>query len=238
MSEYKMRIAVCDDEPQDLQTIVAMTKEIASQEGMHCELACYQSGPALLEAIRRGEKYTLLLLDVMMGEISGIELAAALREVQNDTAIVFVSSNREMALCGYEVAAVRFLAKPLDAGKLREALLFCWRAALDKRDIMLPTSRSVRRIAPSELIYAETWGRGVRVSLSSGKEEAAMKISDLEEMLPGRQFVLCHRAYLVNLEYVQYMRYCELELKTGETLPVSKYRQNVIRERLLNYLEG
>lgn len=238
MSECKMRIAVCDDETQDLQTIVAMTKEIASQEGMDCELECYHSGGALLEAINRGEKYSLLLLDVMMGEISGIELAAALREVQNDTAIVFVSSNREMALCGYEVAAVRYLAKPVENEKLREALLFCWRSALDKREIVLPTSRGVRRVAPSELIYAETWGRGVRVTLTSGREEAAMKISDLEELLPGRQFVMCHRAYLVNLEYVQYMRYCELELKNGDALPVSKYRQNVIRERLLNYLEG
>lgn len=238
MSEYRMRIAVCDDEPQDLQTIVDMTREITAQENILCELDSYLSSADLLEAINRGEAYSLLLLDVMMDELNGIELAAALREVQNDTAIVFISSNRELALNGYEVAAVRYLAKPLDTEKLREALQFCWRALLDKREIALPTNRGVRRIAPPEMIYAETWGRGIRVTLVSGREEVAMKISDLEELVPGRQFVMCHRAYLVNLDYVQYLRYCELELKNGDTLPVSKYRQNVIRERLLNYLEG
>ena len=56
--------------------------------------------------------------------------------------------------------------------------------------------------------------------------------------LPSQQFVLCHRTVLVNLAYVQYLRYCELELKTGTVLPVSKYRQNAIRDKLMNYLEG
>ena len=238
MSEYRMRIAVCDDVSQDLQTIVAMTREIAAEENIDCELESYLSSAALLDAINSGEKYSLLLLDVVMDELNGIELAAALRQARNDTDVVFISSNREMALCGYEVEAVRYLAKPLDREKLREAIRFCWRASQDKWKISLPTNRGVRRIAPSDLIYAETWGRGIRVTLSSGQEEVGLKISELEELLPGRQFVMCHRAFLVNLDHVQYLRYCELELKNGDTLPVSKYRQNVIRDRLLNYLEG
>lgn len=238
MSEYVMRIAMCDDDPQDLQTVVTMTKEIAAQENILCDMTTYHSGAELLEAINGGERYSLLLLDVMMGEINGIELASRLRQARNDTAIVFISSNREMALCGYEVAAMRFLAKPLDREKLREALQCCWRAQLAKQELALPTNRGVRKIAPSEMIYAETWGRGIRVTLVNGQEEVGMKISELEELLPGKQFVMCHRAYLVNLDYVQYLRYCELELKNGDTLPVSKYRQNIIRERLMNYLEG
>lgn len=237
MSDFRMRIAVCDDQPQDLETIAAMTREAAAMENIRCEVVCYGSSTALLDAIIGGEKYGLLLLDVMLDELSGIELATALRKNNNDTAIVFVSSNREMAMCGYEVAALRYLAKPVAMDKLREALRFCWQGLQDKRKLALPTNRGVRKIAPAELIYAETWGRGVRVTLTNGREEVSMKISDLEELLPGRQFVLCHRAYLVNLDYVQYLRYCELELKDGATLPVSKYRQNVIRERLLNYLE-
>ena len=64
-----------------------------------------------------------------------------------------------------------------------------------------------------------------------------MKISELEAMLPDQQFVLCHRSLIVNLDYVQYVRYCELELKTGAILPVSKYRQNATREKLMHYLE-
>ena len=88
------------------------------------------------------------------------------------------------------------------------------------------------------MIYAETWERGVRLTLKDGQEETGLKISELAAMLPERQFVFCHRTILVNLAFIQSIRYCELELKSGATLPVSKYRQSEVRGRLLRYLEG
>ena len=48
--------------------------------------------------------------------------------------------------------------------------------------------------------------------------------------------MLCHRAYLVNLEFVQYIRRYEIELKDGKILPVSKYRISEIKEKLIGYL--
>lgn len=238
MSSSSVRIAVCDNEAQDLQQLAELTRHIVQSEDIDYELACYESSKALLEAVESGEAYHILLLDVMMEGLSGIELAAALRALQSDAEIVFVSSNREMAMYGYEVAAVRYLAKPVQEEKLREALLYCCRSRTQRKEIALSTARGVRRIQTSDIIYVETWGRGVRVTLTDGQEEVGLKISQMEAMLPAEQFFLCHRTVLVNLAYVQYIRYCELELKTGAVLPVSKYRQNDARERLLHYLMG
>lgn len=238
MNEDCMRLAVCDDDASDRSRIQSEAYAIADEEGFRCDIVCFDNGAELLAAIRAGEQYHALLLDVMMPGMTGMELAAALRARQDETAIVFISSNREMALCGYEVAAARFLAKPMDREKLREALLFCCRRSEGRAEITLPTARGTRGFTLSEIVYAETWGRGLRLVLQDGEEEVGMKISELEAMLPPRRFVLCHRAFLVNLEYVQYLRYCEIELKTGGVLPVSKYRQNATRERLMLYLEG
>ena len=239
VNEYCMRIAVCDDDPQDLTRVESLTWQIAEQEGLRCEVSAYINAESLLAAIQDGQQYQLLLLDVVMDRMSGMALASALRARQDQTAIVFISSNLDMALSGYEVAASRFLAKPVQEDKLREALLFCYRScSAARQEIVLPTSRGARRLLPSEIIWAETWGRGVRITLQDGTEELNLKISDLERMLPARQFVLCHRAFLVNLDYVRYLRHCELELKTGDVLPVSKYRQNATRDKLMNYLES
>ena len=57
-------------------------------------------------------------------------------------------------------------------------------------------------------------------------------------MLPKDKFVFCHRTLLVNLAFVQSIRYCELTLKTGQILPVSKYRQAELKESFLRYLRG
>lgn len=238
MADYTMQLALCDDEPTMLEGIAAMVDQAVEAEGISCEVSLYHSGSALLEAIRQGEHYHALLLDVLLGEMTGLELAAALREQKNDTAIVFISSNREMAVCGYEVSALRYLTKPVDMDKLREALHQCYTAGLGEEQIVLTTEKGACKLPVADILYAETWGRELRITMVDGAEKVAMKLSDLEALLPPKQFVMCHRTILVNLAWVKYLRYCELELKTGGTLPVSKYRQNAVREMLFGYLEG
>ena len=121
----KLQIAVCDDEPMDRQQAVDLTNDIMTAEGLACSLSSYESAATLLTAIQDGAQFHILLLDVMMDGLDGMELAAALRELGDATAIIFMSTNREMALRGYEVSAARYLAKPLQRAQLREALLYC-----------------------------------------------------------------------------------------------------------------
>lgn len=158
-----LRIAVCDDEALDRAQIAQMAQEILRAEEIPAEIACFASAGALLHAIQTGGAFQILLLDVMMEGMDGMELAAALRAGQEEAAIVFISSNREMALRGYEVAAARYLAKPLDAEKLREALLHCCAAYLKPREIVLPTSEGQSKVNVRAIVYVEPWDRGVRL---------------------------------------------------------------------------
>ena len=80
--------------------------------------------------------------------------------------------------------------------------------------------------------------RVTKLALTDRLEEVSMKFSDLSALLPERRFVLCHRSYLVNLDYIGYIRNRELELTTGEVLPVSKYRLDDLRKRFMDYLSG
>ena len=233
----QVHIAVCDDEALDREQTVRMTREVMQAEDIPCQIAVFEECTSLLEAIQNGTQFHILLLDVMMDGLSGMELAANLRQLENRTAIVFISSNRDMALRGYEVSAQRFLAKPVDPDRLREALVFCCEAQFEQKEILLPAAGGQSRILPPDIIYAESRERGVRLILKDGQADANVKISDLAAMLPERQFVLCHRTVLVNLAYVQSIRYCELELKTGKVLPISKYRQAETRKKLMRYLD-
>ncbi len=234
----QLHIAVCDDDDPDCRQIARLAGEILDGEGFSCTISTYASSTELLDVISSGTEFSVLLLDVLMEELDGMELAARLREQKKRTAIIFISCNREMALRGYEVDALRYLAKPLDRERLREALLcFCQRQ-LEQRDILLPTADGQRRISLPDILFAETWGRGVRLAMTSGQVEINLKISELAAILPQREFVLCHRTILVNLSHVQSIRHCELELTTGDVLPVSKYRQRTVEGMLLRYLDA
>lgn len=235
-SPPSISIAICDDEPNDLNEIESMTKELLETEKVSNGIFKFGDAISLMSSIENGEKFDILLLDVMMENLNGMELAATLRGQGNEAAIIFISVNRDMALLGYEVSAARYLAKPIQREKLREALLYCCRTRLTPKEILLPTADGQRRILVSDLIYIEPWNRGTRLVLVSGECKTGAKISELEQLLPKDRFAFCHRTLLINLAFVESIRYCELTLKNGQTLPVSKYRQAKIKEDLLRYL--
>lgn len=234
----KLHIAVCDDELIDRQQAEKLTSEIMAAEGLACSVSTYESATALLDAIQGGAQFHILLLDVMMEGLDGMELAAALRKLGDSTAIIFISSNREMALRGYEVSAARYLAKPLREDQLREALLYCYKTFCEKKEILLPTTKGQRRIPLSDILYVEAMERVTKLALTDRLEEVSMKFSDLSALLPERRFVLCHRSYLVNLEHIAYIRSRDLELTTGEVLPVSRYRVEDLQKQFVDYLRG
>lgn len=213
----QLHIAVCDDEPMDRQQIADLTREIMTAEGLSCFISCYDGATPLLAAIQNGTQFHILLFDVMMGDLDGIGLAAALRE---------------MALRGYEVSAVRYLAKPLQPNQLQEALLHCYKAFCEKREILLPTAKGQRKLSPSDILYAESWKRGSRLWLTDGLLETSTRISELAAMLPERSFSFCHRTILFNFAFIKYLRSHDLELVDGKMLPVSKYRFHNLQKRL------
>lgn len=132
MPNPQLRIAICDDESIDRRQVADLTNEIIKVEGLAYSLSSYESATALLAAIQGGTQFHILLLDVMMDGLDGMEFAAALRKLGDNTAIIFISSNREMALRGYEVSAARYLAKPLQRTQLQEALLYCYKTFCEK----------------------------------------------------------------------------------------------------------
>ena len=234
----QLHIAICDDEPIDRQQAADLTREIMTAEGLACDLSSYENATALLTAIQGGAQFHILLLDVMMEGLDGMELAAALRKMGNNTAIIFISSNRELALRGYEVSAARYLAKPLREEQLREALLYCYKTFCEKKEILLPTIRGQRRIPLSDILYVEVMERVTKLALTDRLEEVSMKFFDLSALLPERQFQPCHRSYLVNLEHIAYIRSRDFELTTGEVLPVSRYRMEDLQKQFVAYLRG
>ena len=126
----------------------------------------------------------------------------------------------------------------LDSNEPREALLYCYKTFCEKKEILLPTTRGQRRIPLANILYAEAMERVTKLVLTDRLEEVTLKFSDLLELLPERQFQPCHRSYLVNLEHIAYIRSRDLELTTGDVLPVSRYRAEDLQKQFVAYLRG
>lgn len=125
MTSHIFQIAVCDDDLNDLKETEQSTSEICFEENICACFVSYENSLALLNDLKEGKKFDLLLLDVLMPDLNSMELARCLRESKQNTSIIFISVNLEMALQGYQVSAPRHLVKPLKKDELRETILFC-----------------------------------------------------------------------------------------------------------------
>ena len=230
-----IKIAVCDDKNTDLESTAALCRQVLDNSDMLYDITLFHSGSELIGSVSKGESYDIILLDMVMEGKDGMETARAVRSLDEDVFIIFASRNKELAIMGYEVSAVRYLAKPIDEIKLTEALLTCCSRIFDGTNILVPTDQGKYRIALSDIQFIEASDRGTRFTLTNESFHSRLKLNEAEAMLHHSTFILCHRAYIVNLSHVRHLRRYEFRLKSGEVVPVSKGRYNDIRSRFTDY---
>lgn len=236
MENYQFYIAVCDDEQADKNEIAKMVEEICSEEQIYPQILCFESANELLDEIKRGRWFDLLLIDVMMPELDGMELARVLRNEKEESSIVFISNNREMALQGYEVSADRYLAKPLDKGRLKEAIDFCYGRRRQDKELLLTSNGAIRKVYISDIYYLEIYGRKTRIILENETWDIALSFDEFEKMLRGRGFIRCHKSFLVNCRYIHTLNTTFIKLTDGKLVPVSKHRVKKVRKEFFDYM--
>ena len=232
----ELRIAVVDDIEQDRILIAQETNAILNHASIPHRIEQYADAKALLDAIRDGAKYNLLLIDVLMDEMDGMTLATELRKAHNNVAIIFISVSQEMARRGYHVNASRYLLKPLNRVELKEALLFCYSKWLDKKEILLPTDLGKHRVSFKEIQYVEAYDRGTRFCLMNETVESKLKFNETEALLPKSTFIMCHRAYIVNLALTKGISQYEFRMKSGAVVPISRYRYNDVNQAFVDFV--
>lgn len=238
INDNELTIALCDDAPGDLTVVHDMITHILNREGVVHMISCYDKTSDLLADIHCGVQFHILFLEVVMNELSGLELAAELRRQKNNIPIIFVSANRELALYGYEVSALRYLAKPVDEKKLEEALMYCVKDWQRQKEILLPTGTGQYRISASDILFIEAFDRGIRVVLKDETVESRLKFREAETLLPVSAFLRCHRAFLVNPAYIKSIRPYEFILLNGQHIPVGKSRYAEIRRKFIQYISA
>ena len=234
--DNELRIAVVDDVEQDRVQNAEETDAILKAAKITYSIDCYANAEALLDAIRGGKKYALLLLDVFMDEMDGMALAKELRDQGNNTAIIFISSSQEMARRGYRVNADRYLLKPLDWEELKEALLYCYEKWQAKKEILLPTLNGQHRTSFMDIQYVEAYDRGTLFFLTNETVETKLKFGEAEALLPKSMFLMCHRAYIVNLALTKNIRQYEFIMKSGTVVPISRHRYNDVNRQFVDFV--
>ena len=156
-----IRIAICEDEPVLLNHLADMVNIILNRHSVSYTVERFANGGALL--VR--EPFDLLLLDIAMEPLSGLELAKKLRMRGDESKLIFITAHRQYAIDAYDVQASHYLVKPVDAEKLKTVLLkLCSSLQKERKPaIAIRQGTAVRRIPFEQVYYLEVINRKIHL---------------------------------------------------------------------------
>lgn len=235
-----MRIAICDDDEQERTCLSKMITAYQLSRGLSFDCLSFHNGTEFLRDVKGGE-YDLVLLDVLMPGVSGMQVAQELRELDKNVKIIFISSSPEFAIESYNVGAYHYLLKPVDADSFFRLLdrarseLF----AQAEQGFVLKNREGVVWVSFTGLEYVEVINKTVAFHMAGGAAyEAAAALADFEEMLLARpEFIKTHRSYIINLGYIQTISGKYVVTKNGYEIPVSRQRRNQVRNACIHFLQ-
>ncbi len=232
-----LRIAVVDDDKDQIRYLSGLVDEWARERGEAADIRGYGSAGAFLFDYE-DSPCDLLLLDIEMEGINGMELARKLRGRGDKLPIVFITGYADYMNEGYDVEALHYLLKPLDCGKLKRVLdRYADRRPKVYGEILAETEKGSIHISVSDIMFIEAFGRDSGLYLRDGRcIECREGIGALRERLcvsgegPAgvrketcpESFVCCHRSYLLNLRYVRSVGRSAAVLDDGREIPVSR----------------
>ena len=230
-----MRIAICDDEKR----ICSILAEKVGKIFPGAEILTYASGEELLGADILPD---ILLLDIKMPGMSGMDVARTLRDKDWRKILIFITGEEDQVFNSFDLQAFHFLVKPVADEKIKEVLdnaqkeLERYGDISGKQDkyIEIQSGTAHIRINLSQLLYAEVYDRKTILHMKKENIEYYGQLSVLENLV-GKDFYRIHRSYLVNMKYVERYDRTSVTLTGGNNIPISRREYEGFLKAYLEY---
>ncbi|NMS89073.1 response regulator transcription factor [Clostridioides difficile] len=231
-----INIAVCEDEKETQLLIVDYLANILKNISIEYEIQKYLSGEELLESNLKD--IDILFLDIKMEKLNGMDTARKIREVGNEMEIIFITSLIDSIQEGYEVRAYRYLLKPIEFEELKKHVLTCIKDIEINKDsyIAIKNKSNTYKIYLNQIKYIEVQKKDMIIHTINKNFDIKYSLSKIEKELNLSRFVRCHKSFIVNLNYVENIKYNIAILESGEEVPISRYRYKEVKEKFLKFL--
>jgi DNA-binding LytR/AlgR family response regulator len=234
-----MRVALVDDNDNDRKRLADYLQQFQQEQGVRLQITSYSSSLDFLEEYKGG--YDVILLDIEMPGMDGMETAREIRAIDEMVAIIFITNMAQYAIRGYEVNAVDFMVKPVPYFKFAEK--FKRAASLSEREqggnLLLNTDDGVVKVAFKDIYYLEKdKNKNYLVYYTKkGTFRERNTVQSAKAKLGEQSFAECISGCLVNLRYVERVGKDSVILENAE-LPVSRRMRKDFLNSFMKYAGG
>lgn len=229
-----VKIAICDDEETQLHSISKMILDWAHKSGYVFKVNTFPSAEAFLFAYDEDSSYDILVLDIEMKDVSGIELAKRIRGEDKRVEILFITSHFEFISEGYEVDALHYLMKPVAEDKLHEVLAKAMdRLFTEPPSVIIFCEGETLKLYETDILYVEAFLHYISIHTQRGTYKIKENISSFAKRLSA-DFFRIHRSYLVSLKAIIRISRVSVTIEDGTQLPLARGKYDAVN---LNFIE-
>ena len=215
------RFAICDDESKELDYLRQLVKEWAHKHSFDTSITSFPSAEAFLFKYAEEKSYDILLLDIEMSNMNGVQLAKEVRVENKEVQIIFITGFMDYISDGYDVDALHYLLKPVDEEKFFSVLdRAVVKLKRNEKVLILNLGDENVRIPLYEIQFLEVQRNYVTVH---GKNDYTIKstLSELEKELDDGFFRI-GRSFIINLRYVKRITKTDIYLTNETTIPLPR----------------
>lgn len=222
-----INICICDDD----NTIIAKIQDVITQyfdsRNISYHVDSYVDSDVLLNKIKHKVEYDIYFLDIIMPEITGMHIANEIREHNETSAIIFLTSSPEYAVKSYDVRALNYLLKPISKEKLISTLnYYIEKINVPKKaeNLIVKEKGKIKQVPFSGICCFESRRNKLLIHLNSNEQlEIYSTMSKMEELLCEKKcFVRIHRSFIINMNYIKEIEANEITLLPDYKIPLSK----------------
>lgn len=249
-----LQIGICDDETLLLDEIKNLTEDCLQQQQTFCILSTYTDGRNLLYDIQDGKHFDLLLLDIEMPDLSGMELAKQIHHLLPNALMIFVTAHYKYAVDAYALHIFRYIPK----NQLKERIPHALKDAVALLEIqntdsyIISNQNRLERIPLKEIFYIEKEGKNAvfHTAIAESSENhppddktartrrIRKTLTEIFEELHSEEFYFIERGYIVNLRHVSGISRTDCILTDQTRLPVSQSRLPEFKKKLNRYWQN
>lgn len=198
---------IVDDESLALSRLERLLKENEIED-----ITAFNNPVEALKEITK-TKFDVVFLDISMPNITGLELADSIMQIEPNTFIVFQTAYSEFALEAFKNGGIGYLVKPIESMDIKNILdkikAFKSSSLSESKKILGKRGDKIYLIDINDIYYIKADLDEVIIKIKEADAYVRRKIGDLETLLSEKNFFRVHRSYIVNVNKIKSMKSVE-----------------------------
>lgn len=230
-----MNIVICDDEKVQRELLSKIVSDFFESRNMPYTIREYASAEELLFHHEQNQDFDILLLDIQMKAMNGVQLAEKLRSQNNHAAIIFVTGDPDYVFDGYRVEAVNYLLKPVHESKVIDCLEKAMEKQIQEKMIILSCEQGLVKIKQNDILHIQSDGHYLNLTTTHTTYRSKKRLKDMEQELTASQFYRVGKSDIVNLEFISRITSKEIILMNQTIIPIPKGKYRHVSEAFMNF---